>query len=177
MKSTYHMLPSDYEETQVLFFLDKENEEWFVDERSVRCLSGLEENDFVKAMNRAEFRQTRKGRWLVSLLDAYLVLPEAPRNWMHKEQHEHLPLRLTSGKAHDAMLLSLEESARRFVQINALRASRGHDKQVNLKALRQRMELSIKRLSRYGVNEDNSAIIRSAISVLKVRNDNGTTAV
>lgn len=177
METIYRLLPSDYNEVQVLFFHDEQMEEWYVDERSLATLSGLDDEAFVKALNRADFRRTRKGRWVVSILDAYLILPEDARSWMHTEQFVNLPLRLLSGKRHDAILLSLEETTRRYLQMVSLRSSRGNRKEVHVKAIRSRLENNVRMLAKYGLNENNSAIIRSAVSLMKVRNDNGTTTV
>lgn len=177
MKSTYQLLPSDYNNVQVLFFRDDTSNEWFIDERSLQTLSGLETDEFARSLNHADFRQTSKGRWLVSLVDAYLILSEDARSWVHAEQFKNLPLRMNSGKRHDALLLSLEETARRYSQVRSIRASRGHRKEEHMRVIRERLEKNVRILAAYGMNENNSSIIQSVMSVLKAGDGNGKKAV
>lgn len=174
MNKTYQMFASDYADLQVLFFYDKEDKEWFIDEASVMNLANLPRKTFVEKMNRADYRKTNKGRWIVSLIDAYLLLPEAPRDWVFKEHQEHLALRLSSGKTQDAALLSLREDMRRYQYLGASRKARSRNvPSATLHSIRSRAQRHIRMLAAYGLNEGNSVIIRDAVNMMEV--SDGTT--
>lgn len=174
MNKTYQMFASDYTDLQVLFFYDKEDKEWFIDEASVMNLANLPRKEFVEKMNRADYRKTRKGRWIVSLIDAYLLLPKAPRDWVFKEHQEHLALRLSSGRTQDAALLSLRDDLRRFQYLGNIRKARSKNiPNRTLQSIRSRAERHIRMLAAYGLNEGNSVIIRDAVNMMEV--NNGTT--
>lgn len=173
MDTVYQLFPSDYNDLQVLFFYDKTADEWYMDESSLMSLSNLKRDEFVQKMNRADYRKTSKGRWIVSLLDAYLILPDAPRNWVFAEHQERLPLRLTSGTIQDSILISLREATRKYIKVGSLRKSRGNSRQDTLDSIRSRSEKNIRILARYGLNEQNSVIIRDAIKTMK--DEHGTS--
>ena len=175
MESTYQMLPSDYLETQVLLFNEKGTGEWFIDENSLLAISGMEKAEFVRRMNHADYRLTRKGYWIISLIDAYLVVPQNARVWLHAEQTEHLPLRLKSGALQDSVLLSVQEALRRYHQVSSLDQSRGNYHEVTLDSIRQRIRRNLRHLEKYGLNKTNSQILREASETLKERDCDGTT--
>lgn len=180
MKATFLMLGCDYDDVNVKFYYDKTTGDWYVEENGLRALSGLSPESFAVSMNRAEYKKTRLGHWVVSVVDAYLVLPDAPRAWMHTEQFKHLPLRLKSGSEHDAMLRSVQEQTRRYVQLASFRASATSAARArNMDSIRTRIEKNIARLDKYGVSEHNSKVIRAARRALeqRVRDADGSATV
>lgn len=165
MNTIYQLFPSDYGDLQVLFFRDKETGDWYMDEATLMSLADLPRDEFVKKMNHADYRQTKKGRWIVSLIDAYLLLPQAPRDWVFAEHQERLPLRLRSGQIQDNMLLSLRDATRSFIKLGAARKTRTSAH--TIESIRLRSEKHILTLARYGLNEENSVIIRDALAAMK----------
>lgn len=180
MKATFQRMASEYGDQQVLFFRDRATGDYFIEEEAVRKMSGLSEREFAVRMNRAEYKKVQPGHWVVAIVDAYLVLPEAPRAWVHAEQFRHLPLRLHSGSEHEAMLRSVMEQTRRYAQLGSLRASlTSASRARNMASIRARMEKNIARLDKFGVNEHNSNVIREAKKALapKVRDADGTATL
>lgn len=180
MKAIFQRMASEYGDQKVLFFRNKSTGDLFIEEKALLKMSGLSPDVFAARMNRAEYKKAQPGDWVVSVVDAYLVLPEAPRAWVHAEQFKHLPLRLNTGTEHDAMLRSVMEQTRRLEQLAALRPSMtSASRERNMTSIRVRIEKNIARLGKCGVNEHNSRIIRDARRAIegKVRDADGTTTL
>lgn len=169
MTTSYKMLPSEYGDLQVLFFLDETTGDWFMDEASLMSMAKIERTEFATLMNRADYRQTSKGRWIVSLIDAYLMLPEKPRDWVFEEHLEYLPLRLHSTNREDSILLSIRSATRRYLQVDSVsrRSARGRHRAETLHSIARRIEKHVEHLKAFGINERNSVIILDAKTIIE----------
>lgn len=180
MKAIFQRMASEYGDQKVHFFRNKSTGDLFIEEEALRKMSGLAPDAFAARMNRAEYKKAKTGQWVVSIVDAYLVLPEAPRAWVYDEQFRHLPLRLNTGSEHEAMLRSVMEQTRRLEQLSSLRPSMtSASRDRNMASIRTRIEKNIARLGKCGVNEHNSRIIRDARRAIdrKVRDADGTATL